>query len=310
MSETSFSTNDQGADGPPPPPPGGPPTAKAFKSSLAARLEKDPEAKRIIDDYDVRLRLRDTHWSKKLDGRIREMIALFTQIDRHLSSVSRMLQETQGDRVARLMADLKPLATLAVPVKTAGIFYRADGRSPWTMQKHGGFEHLEGGDIGLVRSGLKALALKFDSVSDWIAVYRITKNSHGLPTISTGPNPGDAQGASNGRWQYGIKLPSTMKEYPITEKTLGVDFRKKSDRGDRLWMNAPTVDEATEIAIVGGDLPECTFLTKIKLEYIVSYVLLTDGPNYLTGVWRPFVADDVAAYRNVLQTYGELDFPE
>ena len=310
MSETSFSTNDQGADGPPPPPPGGPLTIKTFKSSLAARLETDPEAKRIIDDYDAQRGLRDTHWSKKLEGRIREMIALYTQMDRQLSSVGRMLQETQGDRIARLMADLEPLATLAVPVKTAGMFYRADGRSPWTMRTHGGFEHLDGGDIELVRSGLKALALRFGSVSDWIAEYRIKKTNYGLPAISTGPNPGDAQGASNGRWQYGIKLPSTMKEYPITEKTLGVDFPKKWDRGDRLWMNAPTVDEATEIAIVGGDLPECTFLTKIELSYIVSYVLLTDGPDYLIGVWRPFVADEIAAYRKVLRKYGELDFPE
>jgi hypothetical protein len=212
-------------------------------------------------------------------------------------------------RLSRLRGELAGLASYPTPAKSPNLLFRADGRSPWTIRMQGGFSHFQGGNIGLVRSGIRSFALQ-QNLRGWLSKYRLQKKNEGMPTISSGEMPDDASGASNARWQYAISFDLT--EYSLTAETLGIDDYppEKVVYDDHLWMNAPTLEAATEVVISGGPLNEYTFLTPIGLDRIVAYVLLTDGPKYLLGVWRPFNSGDLSAYQDVLMRYGEFNFKE
>lgn len=316
-----------GSPGVPPPPPlpvRSASTARPTLSELALEKFKNrPELLRILKEYESRAGVQAT--VNQNFERIEKLFETVRKNDlkRH-ADVSRMNRESEAaepggeaGRVERLKEELAALKPIDVPSEGNHVF-RADGRSPWTIWLADGFAYREGGDLDLVRSGLRSIALKdaHGNLSSWMAAYRITHNSGSIPTVSTGRKAADTSGASNSRWQYAITLD--LPERPLDEKALGIDYKsqrltdnqKKEDQGDRLLMDAPTLDAASQIAITGGAIREVTFFTPIPAAKIVAYMLLTDGPRYLLNQWRPFNQQNLDKYREILIKYGEFSFSE
>ena len=198
----------------------------------------------------------------------------------------------------------------AIPIiEGEGMFFRAAGKGqePWDLLKSGfQFRYGQRSSKELKAILAEIYGTKHGGANSYMSAYRgsAANNPAQAPFISAGIKSNDAQGASNGFWQYAIQLDKGLQEVSVTHTLLGVkEGSLSTEIGDvKLLMDTDNIDSATIIALLHGPLPECTWLNYIPKSNIVAWIRL--GGAAWQRVWRRFDESTINGILELAQKNG------
>ncbi len=184
-------------------------------------------------------------------------------------------------------ADAKIRAEQAEAVRLlnkVGDVFRQDTRPPDEIATAGEFNRRNLQSITTARDWARTFFCDPTTPADTRMTTWVTNFPQGWPITSSGP---ESEGAGVSKdWCYGIAMPAGLQERPITQAVLGqAPDRRNQDCTTTLWLDQPTLAQATIIAVgQGHGNGEVAWLTPVPVAWIRSYV-------YGKQAWKPYPGD-------------------